>query len=110
MLADRGVVALREAHDEVVAERRLRSGNDLVLGRAEAAEGDVVANAAAEQVHVLSYVGRLLTQRLARTIGDDLVVDNDGTAIHFVEPQQQRQDRGLAAAGRADQRRRLARL
>src|SRR3569833_3604800 len=103
MLADRGSVALRETHDEVVGERRLRRGDDLVLGCAGSAESNVIADAAAEQVDVLSDIGGLPPQRGTRAIGNDLVVDHDGAAIYLVKPQQQPQDRGLSAAGRADQ-------
>ncbi len=39
-----------------------------------------------------------------------LAVDQDFAVVHFVEPQQEREHGGLAAAGRADQRGGLAGL
>ena len=47
MLADRRVVAEREACDEIVRVRRLGGGHDLGFAGAEAAERDIVADAAA---------------------------------------------------------------
>ena len=52
VLADRGVVAGREAHDEIVRMRGLGGGDDLGLAGARFSERDVVADAAAEQIDV----------------------------------------------------------
>ena len=67
VLADRRVVAEREAHDEFVGVRGLGGGDDLVLGCAGLAEGDVLADRAAEQEHVLADIGDLPAQRRGAT-------------------------------------------
>ena len=48
VLADLSVVALREAHDEIVRMRGFRGGDDLCLAGAQLAERDVLADGAAE--------------------------------------------------------------
>ena len=81
VFADRRVVAVRKRHDEVMRVGGLGRGDDLVLGRAGLAEGDVVADRAAEQKHVLPDIGDLLAQRVARHVGDVLAVDRDRAAF-----------------------------
>ena len=78
--------------------------------RADLAEGDVGADGVAEQIDVLSDIGGLLPQRMARHARDRLAVDQDVAVVDLIEPQQQRQHGGFAAAGRADQRGDLAGL
>ena len=77
VLADRGVVALAESDDEVVGIGGAGGGDDLGVGRARPAEGDVVADRAAEQMHVLAHEGDVATQRAARMRGDVGAVDQD---------------------------------
>ena len=57
VLADRGIVAIREVRDEIVRVRRLGGGDDLRLAGAEFSERDVVADATAEQVGDLADIG-----------------------------------------------------
>ena len=80
------------------------------LARIRPAVADVLADRAAEQEHVLADIGGLLAQRAARGRRDVLPVDGDRPAVRLVEPQDEVEHRGLAAAGRADQRRHLAGL
>ena len=89
---------------------RLGGGDDLVLAGAWLAEGDVFANGAAEQKHVLPDIGDVLAQRMARHLGNVLAVDDDAAALGIVEAQDQIEHCRFAAAGRPDQRGHLARL
>ena len=109
-LADRRVVAGRKRADELVGVRGLGGGDDLGLARAGLADGDVLADRAVEQEHVLADIGDLPAQRAARHAGDVLAVDLDRSGVGLVEPQDQVEHRGLAAAGRPDQRGHLAGL
>ena len=59
----------------------LARGDDLVVGRARLAEGDVVANGAVEQEHVLADIGDLPAQRVARHMRDILAVDQDARRV-----------------------------
>ena len=79
VLADRGVVAGREAFDEIVSVGRLRRGDDFAFAGAELAERDVVADRAAEKMHDLAHIGDVLAQRPARDCGDVLAVDQDAS-------------------------------
>ncbi len=69
-LADRRVVARREARDEFMGMRGLGRGDDFILGCAGFADGDVVADRAVEQEHVLADIRHLPAQRAARHVGD----------------------------------------
>src|SRR5437763_68280 len=60
VLAYGGVVARREAHDEIMRMRGLGGGDDLGLGRVGLAEGDVVTHRGAEQKNILANPGNLL--------------------------------------------------
>ncbi len=59
VLADRRIVAAREAHDEIVSAGGLCRCDDFGVGRARFAEGDVLANGVAEQIDVLTDIGGL---------------------------------------------------
>src|ERR1700682_4866590 len=66
MLADRRVIAEREAHDELMRASRLRGLDDLGFRRTSLAEGDVLTDGVAEQIDILADIGGLLAQRSAR--------------------------------------------
>ena len=108
MLADRRVIAEWKRHDEVVRVGRLGRGDDFGFARIGTADRDVVADRAAEQEYVLSDIGNLPTQRLARNRSDVLPVDQDGAIANIVEPQHEIEHGRLAAAGWTHQRRDLA--
>ncbi len=110
MLADRRLVSEREAHDEIMGAGGLGCRDDLVFRGARFAEGDVLADRAAEQIDILPDIGGLLAQRAPRHLADRLAVDGDVAFADLVESQQQCQHGGLAATGRADQRGDLAGL
>src|SRR5580704_10403088 len=77
VFADRGIVTVRGAFDEVVSVGRLRRGDDFAFAGAELAKRDVVADRAAEKMYDLAYIGDVLAERSARDGGDVLAVDQD---------------------------------
>ena len=80
----------------------------VLLGGAHHAVGDVVANARAEQVHVLVYDAHVVAQGLQREIPDVRAIDGDFARRHVVEARQQADHGGLSAARRAQDRRYLS--
>src|SRR6185437_2873039 len=70
--------------------------------------GDVVLDRGREQVRILLHDGDGAPERSQRHVPDILSVDRDAPAGHVVEAWDEVGDRRLAAAGRADQRDRLA--
>ena len=103
-LAEFGVVALGHVLNERVGAGNPGCGFDIGPLYARRAEADVPGDGIREQ--------SVLLQR-DRHVGADVVdghgaqvdaVDLDGSGIGFVEPQQERHQRGLAGAGRADDR------
>ena len=83
--------------------REARRALDLGLDRVGPAVGDVVADRAVQERGVLRHHGDLPPQRILRHAGDVLAVDQDAPALEVVQAQQQRGDRGLAGAARADE-------
>ena len=110
LLADAGVVAVGEAHDEIVGVGAARRLDDLRFGCADPPERDVVADRAAEQEHVLRDEGDLAAQRREVDGGDILAVDRRPPAAQRKEALDDAEDRRLAAARGADQGGRLAGL
>ena len=108
LLVDDGVVAVGQRVHEPVHERRPRGLEDLVLGRVRSAVGDVVADGALEEPGVLQHHPDLAAQRGPRHRGDVVAVDRDPAGVELVEPHHQVDQRGLAGAGRPDDRDRLA--
>jgi predicted amidohydrolase len=74
-----------------------------LVGGAEAAIGDVLADRAAEQEDVLLHDADLAAQRGERHVPDIDAVDGDRAGADLVEARQQRADGGLAGAGRTDE-------
>ena len=74
-----------------------------------AAEGDVVADRAAEQGRLLQHDADLRAQALERHVAHVVAVDQHAPGGDVVEARDQVDDRGLAAAGGAEQGDRLAR-
>src|SRR5665213_1907995 len=103
MLADRGFVAARERHDEIVRVGAFRGGDNLGLAGARFSESDVLAHGTAEQKDVLSDIGDVLSQRPARHLSDVLPVDFDAALIGVIKAQDEIEHGRLSAAGRTDQ-------
>src|SRR5437899_11552835 len=61
-----------------------------------------------EEERVLKDHADLPAQRFERQVADVVTVQPDGAELRIVEPRQEMGDRGLAGAGRADQRGQLA--
>ena len=96
--ADPGVVTVRQAQDEVVHLGEPRRLLDLLLARAGAAIGDVVADRIVEQHGVLRHHADRRAQAVLGHVADVLPVDQDAALGHVVEPEQQAADGGFARA------------
>src|SRR5262249_25510853 len=101
-LADHGVVALRQALDELVRLRGPRSLLHLVLRELTATERDVVADGGAEEERILRDHADLASQRRERDVADVHAVDHDAPSEDVVEARHERRERRLAGAGVAD--------
>src|SRR5919201_3521259 len=88
-LADNRVVALGQAVDELVDEGRLRSREDVGLGRLRATVDDVLENAPLEQDRLLGHDRDLRSQgaKLERPHVD--AVDGDLSPLRIEEPRHQ---------------------
>ena len=88
----------------------LRRADDLLSRGVGLAVGDVLPDGRAEQHGILQHEADLIAQRLQRVAANVAAVDAHLSAQRVVEAGDEADQRGLAAAGRADERRRLARL
>src|SRR5262249_51748030 len=98
VFADGCLVAARERHDEIMRIGGLGGGDDFVVACTRLAELDVFPNGATEQEHILSDIGDMPAQRLTRTQGHILIVDEDLAALCVVETQEQIEYRRFSAA------------
>ena len=94
----------------VSADGQLGGGDHLLVGRVEPAVADVVHHRVGEQERILQHDADLRAQAGSGHIAHIDAVDRHRAARHIVEARQQIDDRGLARAGRPDDRDRLARL
>ena len=108
-LADHGVVAVRERADEVVRLRAAGRLLDLGVARIGSRERDVVAHRGREQERVLRDRRDRAPQRTWLELAHVDAVDDHPPGLHVVQPRDQRGQRRLARAGRADQRERATR-
>src|SRR4051812_15597898 len=76
-LADRRVVALGEARDELVRPNRVRRRRDVLGRRVGAPERDVLADRAAEQERLLRHDAHLRAQRGGSHVAQVVPVDED---------------------------------
>ncbi|MPM25386.1 hypothetical protein SDC9_71877 [bioreactor metagenome] len=102
-LAHRRLVALGQAHHEVMDFRGSGGRDDLGLGGAGAAIGDVVADRIVEQHGVLRHHADRVVQALLGDVAEVLPVDPDRAAGDVVEAEEKPPDRRLARARGADQ-------
>ncbi len=101
-LADQSGIALRQRGDEVVRIGGARRRDDLRRRRIRLAEPQIVLDRAVEQISVLPHHGdlpRAASGIERREVG---AADAHAARLRIVKPQQQRRDRRLAAAARAD--------
>ena len=109
-LADVGVVAVRQRLDELVGADRPRAAASIcALVASGRPKRDVVGDGAAEQEVLLRHHGDHAAELRLGQVAQRDAVDRDPPLQRVVEARQQPGDRGLARAGRAEQRDRLAR-
>ena len=77
-------------------------GNDLFVGGVGLAVGDVLADSAGAQPGVLQHHAVAAAQGSAGHVPDVVAGDGDGAAVDVIEPHEQVDEGGLAAAGGAD--------
>ena len=107
-LTDIGVVAVLQCADKAVGSGQTGGLLDLGAGRTGAAVGDVLRHGAAEQIDILLHHADGLAQAAQCDAAHILPVDQDLAARHIIKAGDQVAERGLAAAGGADQRNILA--
>ena len=107
--ADDGVDAVREFFDNIHALRSSQGGKRLCLRGVGPAQLDVVQDAALEQAAVLEHERDRVHQLFLRDIAHVRAADADAAAAHVEEAADEACQRGLAAAGRADERHGLSR-
>ena len=103
-----GVQALGQGTDERPGLGGFRRLDDLFFAGAGFAVGQVVANAAFKQVHILADQANGIAQGFQADLADGLAVDADLTPFGVVEAQQQFDQGGFAGAGGAHQGERMA--
>ena len=101
-LADRRLVAVGQAHDEIVDAGQPRRFLHLRRARRRVAVGDVVIDGVVEQHGVLGDHADGGAQGLLRHLADVLAVDEHAARIDVVEAEQDARDRRLARAAGAD--------
>ncbi|SCE47781.1 hypothetical protein GA0115253_105726 [Streptomyces sp. Termitarium-T10T-6] len=102
VLADGGVVAVRQVGDEPVGLGGAGGRLDLLLGGVGEAVGDVGADGVGEEEAVLGDEPDGGAQGGLGQLADVVAADEDGPVGDVVEAGQQERDGGLAAAGGAD--------
>ena len=109
-LPEHGVVALRQTHDEVVGEGGLGGRLDLAPARLFACRRRYWRRPCRRTARSPAAPARSARRSSARSASfTGNAVDLYLASVGIVEPQQQREDRGLARARRTDQRYPLAR-
>ena len=103
-VVDDGVVALRQLHDALMDLGRLCCRPHLLIGGLRSAQGDVVAHAGPQQLHVLQQDRDLCVQLIGGEAADVDAVDADGSRLRVPHPRQQRCHRRLTRSGGTDQR------
>ena len=104
LIIDDGVVAVGKRVDEAVDVADPRRLDDLLLGCAMGAVGDVVADGPAEQPGILEDHPDLGPQSPARHRGDVDAIEADRPVIELVEAHDEVDQRRLAGARRPDDR------
>jgi hypothetical protein len=109
-LADERVIPLGQFGDALVDGRGARRHLELRVGGPGLGVVQVVADGRVEQVRLLGHDADHLAERGKLDPPDVDAVDLDGAGVHVVQPRNQVRGRGLARAGRTDQRDQLTRL
>ena len=103
VVGEHGVVALGQAHDEVVRARKLRRPAALLVRRVESAVADIVQHRAGEEVRLLQHKAQGAAQIGLFDLVDVDAVIADLAVGNVVEAVNEVRDRGLARAGRANE-------
>ncbi len=98
LLADDGVVALRQLADEVVRPRQARRVHHGLDGRGRVRDGDVLAHAAVEQQVLLQYHADLPSQLRRIDQADVDTVHEDAALLGYVQALHELGERALAGA------------
>jgi hypothetical protein len=101
VLCNDGIVALGQAADKAVGVGSLGGGNHLVHGGVRLAVGNVLPHRTGTQPGVLQHHAVAAAQGGAGHIPDIGAGHLDAAAVHIIEPHEQIDQGGLAAAGRA---------
>ncbi len=109
LLADDGVVAVRQFEDEFLGLGGTGRGDDLCVRGVGPAVGDVVRHGVGEQEALFQYQADRGAQRVDRDVADVVPADPDRAGPHVVEPREEQGDGRLTGAGGADYGQRLAR-
>src|SRR5205085_11857530 len=109
-LADDGLVALGQAHDELVRVGGPGRGDDLLHGGLGPPVGDILADGGPKEHRLLRHDADAGAQRGQRQTPQVDAVEQDAALVRVVEAQQQADKRALTGAGRAHERYRLPRL
>ena len=107
-LADDGVVALGQAHDELVRVGRAGRGLDSSNRGVGSAVGDVVADRDRKEERLVEDDADVRAKRAERHVADVVAVDLDGAGGDVIEARQQPRDGRLARPGAPDERDGLA--
>ena len=110
MLADLGVVALRQLLDHVVDLGDPAGLHHVGESRVGIRRDQVLVDGAGEEHRLLRHHAEILAQLVGGEMADVASVDGDAAVVGLVEPQQQLRQRALARARRAGQYRELAGL
>ena len=108
--ADVGVEAVRHCQNVVVNFRPFRGLHDLVHRRVGPSVADVFQNGVGKQKYLLLHDADVLAQAVLRQIAHVMAVYQNGAIGHVVKARDELAERGLAAAGWADDRDGLTRL
>src|SRR5665648_583286 len=108
-LGDGCLELFRHLGDELPALSDLQITPELLVGGVVVAVAQVARHRAAEQKRLLRHETDATPEVLLRHVADVDAVDEDAAAGNVVEPRNETDERGLAAAGAADDSRHLAR-
>src|SRR5207248_5300365 len=95
---DAGLIALFQLDYEVMGERLVGRGLDVLFARLAAAIEDVVVNRIVEQDRLMRDHADLLAQVAYIERAQVVTIDQDGTVVRIVEARDQTDERRLAAA------------
>ena len=99
--------SIRQGADEIAGLRHVGSVHQFFFRGFWAAVTQVAGNGAGKQPSFLLHIGNMIPQVTLCHLQDISAIQPDRTAGGIVEPEDQRSNRGFAAAGTADNGRRL---